>query len=83
LKLLQNFSGVGVKRRIVPHEIPYNFVLISKAKFEIEFESQIKTSSRFLNKSILGNLVKNQFLNFHSSKYFTKIFLNIFSHNST
>jgi len=53
LKLLQNVSGVGVKRRIVPHEIPYNFALISKAKFQIEFESQIKTSSRFLNKFIL------------------------------
>ena len=54
LKLLQNFSGARVKRRIAPHKIPYNFVLISKAKFQIEFESQIKTSSRFLNKSILG-----------------------------
>ena len=47
LKLLQNFSGVAVKRRIVPHKIPYNFALISEA-FQIEFESQIKTSSRFL-----------------------------------
>jgi len=54
LKLLQNFSGTGVKRRIVPHKFPYNSVLISKAKFQIEFESQIKTSSRVLNKFILG-----------------------------
>ena len=51
LKLLQIFLGVGVKRRIVPHKIPYNFVLISKAKFQIEFELQIKTSSRFLMNS--------------------------------
>ena len=57
LKLLQNLSGVGVKRIIVPHEIPYNFALISEAKFQIEFESQIKTSSRFLNKFILGIFV--------------------------
>ena len=48
LKLLQIFLGVGVKRRFVPHKIPYNSVLISKAKFQIEFESQIKTTSRFL-----------------------------------
>jgi len=48
LKLLQIFLGVGVKRRIVPHKIPYNFALIGKVKFQIEFESQIKTSSRFL-----------------------------------
>jgi hypothetical protein len=42
LKLLQNFSGVGVKRRIAPHKIPYNFALIGEVKFQIEFESQIK-----------------------------------------
>ena len=53
LKLLQKFSGVGVKRRVVLHKIPYHFALISEAKFQIEFESQIKTSSRFLNKLIL------------------------------
>jgi len=57
LKLLQNFSGFGVKRRIVSHKIPYNFALRSEAKFQIEFESQIKTSSRFLNKFILGIFV--------------------------
>jgi len=57
LKLLQNFLRARVKRRIAPIKIPYNFVLINKAKFQIEFESQIKTSSRFLNKSILGIFV--------------------------
>jgi len=56
-KLLQNFSEVGVKIRIVPHKIPYNFSLISEAKFQIEFESQIKTCSRFLNKFFLGIFV--------------------------
>ena len=57
LKLLQIFLGVGVKRRIIPHKISYNFALMSEAKFQIEFESQIKTSSRFLNKFILGIFV--------------------------
>ena len=47
LKLLQIFLEVGVKRIIVPHKIRYNFVLISKTKFQLEFESQIKTSFRF------------------------------------
>ena len=51
---LANFSGVGVKRRIVPHKILYNLALRCKFKFQTEFESQIKTSSRFLNKFILG-----------------------------
>jgi len=48
LKLLQIFLGVGVKRRIVPHKILYNFAIIVEFKFQIEFESQIKTLSRFL-----------------------------------
>jgi len=48
LKLLKIILGVEAKRRIAPHKNPYNFVLISKAMFQIEFESQIKTSSRFL-----------------------------------
>jgi len=57
LKLLHMFLGVGVKRRIVPLKIPYNFILISKAKFQIDFEIQLKTSYRFSNKSILGIFV--------------------------
>ena len=63
LKLLQNFSGVGVRIRMVPHKIPYNFALRSEAKFQLEFESQIKTSSRFLNKFILGIWYKFHFSN--------------------
>jgi len=58
LKPLQTFSGVEVKRRIVPHKILYNFPLRCKFKFQTEFESQIKTSSRFLNKFILVILYK-------------------------
>jgi len=50
------FRGWG-KKKNCSHKIPYNFVLISKAKFQIEFEPQIKTSSRFLNKFILGIFV--------------------------
>jgi len=57
LKPLQSFSGVGVKRRNVPHKILYNFSLRFKFKFQTEFESQIKTSSRFLNKFIWGIFV--------------------------
>jgi len=33
--------------KVVPKQKPYNFVLISKIKIQIEFELQIKTSSRF------------------------------------
>jgi len=83
LKLLQNFSGVGVKRRIVPHKIPYNFALGSEAKFQIEFESQIKTSFMFLNKFILGIFVQILFLKSYGSKNFTKLLLNLLTHNST
>jgi hypothetical protein len=48
LKPLQAFSEVEVKRRIVPHKILYNFAIIVEFKFQTEFESQIKTLSRFL-----------------------------------
>jgi len=57
-KPLQTFSGVEVKRRIFPQKILYNFALRCKFKFQTEFESQIKTSSRLLNKFILGLCIK-------------------------
>ena len=54
---LQSFLKVGVKRRNVPYKVLYNFALRFKFKFQTEFELQIKTSSRFLNKFILGIFV--------------------------
>jgi len=43
--------------KVVLKQKPYNFGLMSKTKFQIEFELQIKNSSRFSNKSILGIFV--------------------------
>jgi len=57
LKPLQTFFEVGVKRRNVPHNVLYNFAIRCKFKFQTEFELKIKTSSRFLNKFILGIFV--------------------------
>jgi len=54
---LKSFSPLAPKSKIVPKQKPYNFVLISKTKFQREFELQIKTSSRFLNKFNLGIFV--------------------------
>ena len=51
---LNSFSPLAPKSKVVPKQKPYNFVLISKTKFQIEFELRIKTSSRFSNKFILG-----------------------------
>jgi len=46
----KSFSPFSPKSKVVAKQKPYNFVLISKTKFQIEFEIQIKTSSRFSNK---------------------------------
>ena len=54
---LKSFSPLAPKNKVVPKQKPYNFVIISKTKFHIEFDLQIKTSSRFLNKFILGIFV--------------------------
>jgi uncharacterized protein (DUF1919 family) len=47
---LKSFSPLAPKNKVVLKQKPYKFVLISKTKFPIEFELQIKTSSRFSNK---------------------------------
>jgi len=51
--ILKSFSPLSRKMKVVPKQKPYNFILISKTKFQIEFELQIKTISRFSNKFIL------------------------------
>jgi len=43
--------------KVVPKQKPYNFALSRIHKFQLDFEIQLKTSYRFLNKSIFGNLV--------------------------
>ena len=45
------------KIKIVVKQKPYNFALSRIHKFQLDFEIQLKTSYRFLNISILGNLV--------------------------
>jgi len=76
LKPLQAFSEVEVKRIIVLHKILYNFALRCKFKFQTEFESQIKTSSRFLNKFILGIFGIKSISQFLELQKFHKIILN-------
>jgi len=55
--ILKSFSPLSPKIKIVPKQKPYNFALSRIHKFQINFEIQLKTSYRFLNKSILRNLV--------------------------
>jgi len=55
--IYKSFAPFSPKSKVVPKQKPYHFVSISKTKFQIEFELQIKTSSRFSNKFILGIFV--------------------------
>jgi len=59
----------------VPKQKAYNFVLSQIHKFKIDFEIQPKTSYRFLNKSILGNLVQKSISQFLWLQKYHKITL--------
>jgi len=54
---LKAFSDMAPKTKVDQNKLLYNFALNCNLKFQLEFELQFKTSSRFLNKFILGIFV--------------------------